>query len=79
MIGNSKVMKAEVVHAVKEEMARTMSDVVFRRTDLSTGSNPGPEALAACSDIMASMLNWDSSRREAEMQNVLQKFPAFSG
>ena len=41
---------AYVVNAVRNEMAVKLSDVVFQRTELGTGGNPGDEALADCVD-----------------------------
>lgn len=71
------VLKAEVVHAVREEMAVKLSDVVFRRTDLGTGGRPPEESLAACADVMAREMNWDVVRREKELAEVRSRFPFF--
>lgn len=77
-IHNSQTLRAEVGHAVREEMAHTLADVVFRRTDLATGDYPGQKALAECADLMASELNWDAARVEAEIRSVRESFPARS-
>lgn len=76
-LGNSNVTKAEVVHAVRNEMAQKLIDVVFRRTELGTGSNPGDEALQACADLMASEMTWDISRTQQELAEVKAQFPNF--
>lgn len=65
------VIGAEVVHAVRSEMALTLGDVVFRRTDLGSAGRPSPGALATCAQIMASECGWDSSRCESEIARVL--------
>jgi len=78
-LGATKVIKAEVVHAVREEMAQTLDDIVFRRTDLGTAGHPGNDALEACADLMASELGWDAGRREGELARVEAVFPRFSG
>ena len=77
-LGDSTVTKAEVVHAVRNEMPQKLSDVVFRRTELGTGSNPGEEALQACADLMAAELTWDLSRTQRELAEVKAQFPDFS-
>ena len=77
-LGSSKVLKAEVVHAVREEMAQKLSDVVFRRTDLGTGGNPADEALINCGNIIATEMGWDQSRLDREMQEVKNAFPSLS-
>ena len=74
-IGTSRVLKAEIVHAVREEMALKLADVVFRRTDLGTGAHPGEEALRVCSNLMASELRWDSGRTQNELHEVNAMFP----
>lgn len=66
----STVIGAEIVHAVREEMAVNLVDVVLRRTDLGTAGRPAPEALAACSRIMAAECGWDETRRQNEVVKV---------
>jgi glycerol-3-phosphate dehydrogenase len=74
-LGPSKVIKAEVVHAVREEMAQKLGDVVFRRTDLGTSGNPGEAVLRACASLMAAELKWDQRRTETELDEVRRVFP----
>ena len=69
-LDGSSVLRAEVVHAVREEMAQTLADVVFRRTDLGTGEHPGQAALRACADVMAAELGWDAARVQRELEEV---------
>jgi len=73
-LGHSTVLKAEVIHAVREEMAEKMADVVFRRTDLGTGGHPGEEALKACARLMASELGWDEDRVREEVNEARSEF-----
>src|SRR5262249_51453823 len=47
-LGSSTTIKAEVIHAVRGEMALKLSDVVFRRTDLGSGNRPEPRSLQVC-------------------------------
>jgi glycerol-3-phosphate dehydrogenase len=70
----STVLKAEVVHAVREEMALKLGDVVFRRTDLGTGFHPGDDALRECARLMGAELGWDRDRAQAEVEEVSQEF-----
>jgi glycerol-3-phosphate dehydrogenase len=78
-LGGSKVIRAEVVHAVREEMAEKLGDVVFRRTDLGTGAHPGEEAIAASAELMAAELGWGSGRTQAEIEEVVRVFPSLAG
>jgi glycerol-3-phosphate dehydrogenase len=77
LIGDSNVSKAEIVHAIREEMAETLADVVLRRTDLGTGSKPENGVLADCAALMAAEKGWDEKRCEAEIKAVKAKFPNF--
>ena len=76
-IGDTYVLKAEVAHAVKNEMAWNLSDVVFRRTDLASGGNPGEDALRTCAGLMAELLKWDEQETEKQMDAVLKRFPSW--
>ena len=68
--GSTPVIGAEVVHAVREEMAMTLADVVLRRTDLGSAGRPAAPALEACSRVMAAECGWDEPRRRAEIAQV---------
>lgn len=69
-LGTSPVLKAEVLHAVRREMAHKLSDVVFRRTDLGSASYPGDIALRASADLMAAELGWNAARLQRELDQV---------
>jgi glycerol-3-phosphate dehydrogenase len=69
-LGESHVLGAEVAHAVREEMAVSLGDVVFRRSDLGTAGQPGDAALADCASRMAEELGWDAARAERELAEV---------
>lgn len=74
-VENSTVLKAEVVYAVRKEMANTLGDVVFRRTDLGTAEHPGVDALRTCAELMAPELGWNAERVRREMAEVRGAFP----
>jgi glycerol-3-phosphate dehydrogenase len=42
------VIKAEIAHAVRAEMAMTLADAVLRRTALAHLGDPGEEVAAGC-------------------------------
>ncbi len=71
----STVFKAEVIHAVREEMAQNMSDVVFRRTDLGTARLPPLSTLQEVGEILGHELGWDETRRQREIESIYQSFP----
>lgn len=73
-VGTATTIKAEVIHAVREEMAQKLEDVVLRRTELGTVGHPGGAALKACAELMGSELAWDKSRTCNEVQEVERFF-----
>jgi glycerol-3-phosphate dehydrogenase len=73
-LGRSKTLRAEVVHAVRAEMAVKLADCVFRRTELGTADHPGPEALENSAMLMADELGWKADRTALELAEVRGQF-----
>ena len=67
---------AQVVHAVRAEMAASLGDVVLRRTGLGTLGNPGEAALMAAARFMAGMLGWNRAERLLQVERVLDHYVA---
>jgi glycerol-3-phosphate dehydrogenase len=63
----------DVLNAVREEMAITLSDIVFRRTSL--GALPGPDrsVVVRAAEIAGAELGWDTTRQNAEIDSVMQQ------
>lgn len=61
---------AQVVYAVREEMARSLADIVLRRTGIGTLGNPGKEVLKKVAAVAARELNWDGERISREIEEV---------
>ncbi|NOZ61615.1 MAG: glycerol-3-phosphate dehydrogenase/oxidase [Calditrichaeota bacterium] len=70
--GSDEVLRAEVIHAVRKEMAQKLADVILRRTDLGSAGHPGEEAVAEAAEIMAKELGWSKEKKETEIQEVEQ-------
>jgi glycerol-3-phosphate dehydrogenase len=68
---------AQVTYAVRNEMARTLTDIVMRRTGIGTLGNPGDEVLQKVAAIAAAELGWDAIKvkQEIEAVNNLLKLP----
>ena len=62
---------AEVVYAVREEMARTLSDIVLRRTGIATLGNPGEKILRKVAAVAAKELQWTPERMEREIAGTI--------
>jgi glycerol-3-phosphate dehydrogenase len=72
--GSPDVIKAEVINAVRREMAMTLGDVVFRRTDLGSAGHPGEPCLSATAAIVARELGWSGERTASELADVQARF-----
>ena len=70
-------IQAEVIHAIREEMAQYLSDVVMRRTELGSSGYPGHVAIVKCAEIMSTELNWDEKRLQLEIDSVQTAFKVF--
>jgi len=62
---------AEVPYAVRKEMARTLSDIVMRRTGIGTLGNPGENILRQVAIVAARELHWDDNRIEQEISDTV--------
>lgn len=72
---NSPVLKVEIVHALRHEMALTLADVIQRRTELGSTGLPSIAVLQKCADIMGNELSWSLERQMQEIDSVIQKYP----
>ena len=61
---------AQVIHAVRHEMATHLSDVIFRRTGLGTLGDPGVEAINTIAGLMGRELNWDETTMAQEISTT---------
>ncbi len=57
---------AQVIYAIRHEMARTLSDILMRRTGIGTLGHPGEEILRKVAALAARELKWDAMRMERE-------------
>lgn len=64
------VTRAEILYAIRREMAHTLADAALRRTDLAAGGHPGPDVLRAAAIVMAVECGWDSERVSREIASL---------
>ena len=69
-IGNTNVIGAEVVHAIRCEMARSLADIVFRRTELGSGGAPGQDAIDQAANIASKEFGWDKEEMADQVRTV---------
>jgi glycerol-3-phosphate dehydrogenase len=70
---------AQVLYAIREEMALTLNDVVMRRTGIGQLGNPGASNIARAASLMAEELGWDVARMGAEIASVAPNFALRAG
>ncbi len=62
------VLAAEVVFAIREEMARTLIDIVHRRLMLGLDADQGQPLYEVIAAIAAKEFGWDDAERHAAIQ-----------
>lgn len=73
------VCAAEVLYAVRKEMAMTLEDVVFRRSGMGTVGCPDEAALQRTIAIMTKELDWTAAQQAEEKQKVLSRYDFHQG
>lgn len=63
---------AEVIHAIRAEMACTLGDIAIRRTELGAMGHPGADMVKAMAGIAAEELGWDTAQQITEIAAVDQ-------
>lgn len=69
-ISQEDILSALVRHAVKQEMACSVADVIFRRTGLGTNGHPGGDTIERIAMLMAELLGWDQVRIRNEVREI---------
>jgi glycerol-3-phosphate dehydrogenase len=67
-------LAAQIVFAMREEMALTLEDAVMRRTGIGQLGNPGVSVLHKAAALMAHELGWNEDRRAQEIEAVEANF-----
>jgi glycerol-3-phosphate dehydrogenase len=65
---------AEVLFTVRQEMALSLDDVLFRRTGIGTLGTPGRAAVERIAGIMAMELGWSPEETQQQMLSVSRRF-----
>jgi len=75
----SGAIAAELVHAVREEFAQTLSDILLRRTLLGYRPGRGSAAIGAFRTVAAAHLGWSTAKIEADIAAYEAYLAATSG
>jgi len=68
--GNTLLLRAEVIHGIREEMAHKLTDVVFRRTSLGLAGSLDDDAVSNAASVMSDELGWDAAKMQSEVDEV---------
>jgi glycerol-3-phosphate dehydrogenase len=68
------VARPEIMHAIREEMAVKLSDIVFRRSHLGTLPRVSRATLEEMGRVAGAELGWDATRQETEVEDVMRQF-----
>ena len=63
-----------MVYSAKAEAAKTLPDVVFRRTALGNVGNPGKTVLERVARLLAQELGWSDQEIEYQLQATEERF-----
>jgi glycerol-3-phosphate dehydrogenase len=70
LVSGQTAVGAEVIYAIRHEMACTLADIVIRRTELGSGGHPGAALVESAARIAGDELGWDADRRNQEISGV---------
>jgi glycerol-3-phosphate dehydrogenase len=71
---DATIVGAQVLEAVRHEMALTLEDIILRRTSLGSAGYPGDAAVDAVARIVRKELNWSDARVADEIEGVRNYF-----
>lgn len=77
IISHDGEILAEIVYAIKYESAKTLTDIMLRRTGTGTLGNPGKDIINKTASLAAELLHWDSKRTEEEIASLLRIYDIF--
>jgi glycerol-3-phosphate dehydrogenase len=74
IVSDAPFCRAEIVHAVREEMARSLEDVVRRRIPLALVSRLDEQTLRDIGTLVGGQLGWSEARRRDEVDSLTTRY-----
>ena len=74
----TEVLAAEVVFAIRAEMARTLTDIVYRRLMVGLAADQGRPLYEMIAAVAASELGWSDEERHAQLEALHAYTDSFS-
>ena len=71
--GDDPMLPGRIREAVRDEMALTLADIVFRRTSIGEPPGPSRDAVEAAAAVAGAELAWDHATRAAQIDDVMRR------
>ena len=68
---DTTVTRAEIIYAIRHEMAQKLTDVVMRRSDMGLSPSPTVESIELAGNIFAKEKGWSTERLDQELEEAL--------
>ena len=68
---DNTVLAAEVVFAIRNEFARTLTDIVFRRLMIGLDADQGRALYDSIAELAASELGWGAEEKSRELEELV--------
>ncbi len=68
---STNVVPAEIEFAATRELACTLDDIVYRRTEMAMFGHPASRAVEAAAEVLAKVWRWEPGKRRREIETVL--------
>ena len=65
------LLEAEVLFAIREEMARTLADIVHRRLMIGLDADQGRAKYEQIASVAAAEFAWDDDERDAQLSALI--------
>jgi glycerol-3-phosphate dehydrogenase len=65
---------AEVVYAVRFESAKTLKDIMLRRTGIGTLGKPATEITQEVLNLASELLHWNQKRQNEELDSLMKVY-----
>ena len=63
-------LRVEVVHAIREEMALGLDDLVLRRLGIGAAGHPGADVIASCAALAAAEWGWTQAQADTAVAEL---------
>ena len=67
-----KVLAAEVVFSIREEFAKTLVDIVYRRLMIGLDADQGRPMYASIADLAAAELGWSKDKHARQLEELVE-------